>query len=38
MQEWMRADGARLVAAFEGQDAAGKGNVSLWTRPGNSVR
>jgi polyphosphate kinase 2 (PPK2 family) len=38
MQEWMRAEATRLVTVFEGQYAAGKGNVSLWTRPGDSVR
>jgi polyphosphate kinase len=27
MQEWMRAEGARLVVIFEGRDAAGKGGT-----------
>ncbi len=27
MQEWVRASGARLVVAFEGRDAAGKGGA-----------
>ena len=27
LQEWVRADGARLVVVFEGRDAAGKGSV-----------
>ena len=27
MQEWVRAEGARLVVVFEGRDAAGKGGV-----------
>ncbi|HEY0639875.1 MAG TPA: polyphosphate kinase 2 [Pseudonocardiaceae bacterium] len=27
MQEWVRAEGARLVVIFEGRDAAGKGGV-----------
>jgi polyphosphate kinase len=27
MQEWVRADGAKIVVVFEGRDAAGKGGV-----------
>jgi polyphosphate kinase 2 len=27
MQQWVRAEGARLVVVFEGRDAAGKGSV-----------
>ena len=27
MQEWVRAEGARIVAIFEGRDAAGKGGA-----------
>ena len=27
MQEWVRAEGARLVVVFEGRDAAGKGGT-----------
>ena len=27
MQEWMRAEGARIVVVFEGRDAAGKGGT-----------
>jgi polyphosphate kinase 2 len=27
MQEWMRAEGARMVVIFEGRDAAGKGST-----------
>ena len=27
MQEWMRAEGARIVVIFEGRDAAGKGST-----------
>ncbi|WP_326719089.1 MULTISPECIES: polyphosphate kinase 2 [unclassified Streptomyces] len=27
LQEWVRADGARLVVVFEGRDAAGKGST-----------
>ena len=27
MQEWVRAEGARIVVVFEGRDAAGKGGV-----------
>ena len=27
LQEWVRAEGARLVALFEGRDAAGKGST-----------
>jgi polyphosphate kinase len=27
MQEWVRAEGARLVVVFEGGDAAGKGST-----------
>ena len=27
MQEWVRAEGARLVVVFEGRDAAGKGST-----------
>ena len=27
MQEWVKADGAKLVVVFEGRDAAGKGGV-----------
>src|SRR5215813_3251454 len=27
LQEWVRAEGARLVVVFEGQDAAGKGST-----------
>ena len=27
MQEWIKADGARVVIVFEGRDAAGKGGV-----------
>src|SRR3954454_1272553 len=27
MQEWVRANGAKLVIVFEGRDAAGKGGV-----------
>ena len=27
MQEWMRAEGARIVVVFEGRDAAGKGST-----------
>jgi polyphosphate kinase len=27
MQEWVRAEGARIVVAFEGRDAAGKGGT-----------
>ncbi len=34
MQEWMRAEGARLVTVFEGQDAAGKGKRESLDSPG----
>ena len=27
LQEWVRAEGARLVVVFEGRDAAGKGGT-----------
>src|ERR687887_1957626 len=27
LQEWIRAEGARLVIVFEGRDAAGKGST-----------
>src|SRR5215472_5689297 len=27
MQEWVKAEGARLVVVFEGRDAAGKGGT-----------
>src|ERR1700739_2517407 len=27
LQEWVRAEGARLVVVFEGRDAAGKGST-----------
>ncbi|HET9973060.1 MAG TPA: hypothetical protein VFQ68_32835, partial [Streptosporangiaceae bacterium] len=27
MQEWVRAEGARIVVVFEGRDAAGKGST-----------
>ena len=27
MQEWVRAEGARIVVIFEGRDAAGKGGT-----------
>jgi polyphosphate kinase 2 (PPK2 family) len=27
MQEWARAEGARIVVIFEGRDAAGKGST-----------
>jgi polyphosphate kinase len=27
MQEWVRAEGARIVIVFEGRDAAGKGST-----------
>ena len=27
LQEWVRAEGARIVVVFEGRDAAGKGGT-----------
>jgi polyphosphate kinase 2 (PPK2 family) len=29
MQEWIKADGARVVVVFEGRDAAGKAELSI---------
>jgi polyphosphate kinase 2 (PPK2 family) len=28
LQEWVRAEGKRVVVVFEGRDAAGKGSTS----------